>query len=364
MQLMMPPHPAPTPQTAVALAPASPPERRGTITGRSGSPRPAGGEAGPVFPRLREGRVRGILFSNALFALSVAGLFAGCGPTPTTEVDWHSFEGKRAMNHVRALVEMGPHPSGSSTLTKASSYIASQLQEAGLEAEEQVFMAGSPRGPIQYRNVIAKTPHGSGGAGQVIIIASHYDTKYFSDFNFVGANDGGSSSGALLELARCAAMMPNVWFVFFDGEEAVKEYSNEDGLVGSRFFVEQLKADKRVDWIKGVILLDMVGDANLNITLPGNSTGKLVENVFAAARDVGSRDYFTLGKNDMLDDHVPFLRVGIPAVDLIDFEYGSAPGKNDYWHTEKDTLDKLSPRSLEVVGQTTLRLLARLRASL
>jgi len=197
----------------------------------------------------------------------------------------------------------------------------------------------------------------------VIIIASHYDTKYFSDFNFVGANDGGSSSGALLELARCAAMMPNVWFVFFDGEEAVKEYSNDDGLVGSRFFVEQLKADKRVDWIKGVILLDMVGDANLNVTLPGNSTGKLVENVFAAARDVGSRDYFSLGKTDMLDDHVPFLRVGIPAVDLIDFEYGSAPGKNDFWHTEKDTLDKLSPRSLEIVGQTTLRLLTRLRAS-
>ena len=158
-------------------------------------------------------------------------------------------------------------------------------------------------------------------------------------------------------------MMPNVWFVFFDGEEAVKEYSNEDGLVGSRFFVEQLKADKRVDWIKGVILLDMVGDAHLNVTVPGNSTGKLVEGVFAAARDVGSRDYFTLGKTDMLDDHVPFLRVGIPAVDLIDFEYGSAPGLNDYWHTEKDTLDKLSPRSLEIVGQTTLRLLVSLRAS-
>ena len=303
------------------------------------------------------------MVTKIFLTLSLASLLTGCGPTPSTEVDWHSFDGKRALNHVQALVQMGPHPSGSPILTKASSYIASQLQEAGLEAEEQVFMASSPRGPIQFRNVIARTPHSRGGAGQVIIIASHYDTKYLPSINFVGANDGGSSSGALLELARCAAMMPNVWFVFFDGEEAVKEYSNEDGLVGSRFFVEQLKADKRVDWIKGVILLDMVGDAHLNVTVPGNSTGKLVEGVFAAARDVGSRDYFTLGKTDMLDDHVPFLRVGIPAVDLIDFEYGSAPGLNDYWHTEKDTLDKLSPRSLEIVGQTTLRLLVSLRAS-
>jgi len=152
-----------------------------------------------------------------------------------------------------------------------------------------------------------------------------------------------------------------VWFVFFDGEEAIREYSGDDGLVGSKFFVEQLKANNQLDSIKAVILLDMVGDANLNVSLPANSTGKLVEELFAAARDVGGRDYFKLSKNEMLDDHVPFLNAGIPAMDIIDFEYGSAPGQNDYWHTDKDTMDKLSPRSLEIVGQTTLRLLSRIR---
>ena len=300
--------------------------------------------------------------TKLIFAMLITGLLAGCEPKMPTETDWHSFDGKRAMKHVEALVNMGPHPAGSAIQTKAASYLMSQLEEAGLDAQEQVFMSGSPRGPLQFRNIIGKTPRSAGGTGQVIILASHYDTKYLPNINFVGANDGGSSSGALLELARCAAMLPNVWFVFLDGEEAIQDYSDEDGLVGSKFFVQQLKADQQVDWIKAVILLDMVGDKNLNVTLPANSTGKLVEQVFEAARDVGCRDYFALAKGDILDDHVPFLKVGIPAVDLIDFEYGSAPGKNDYWHTDKDTLDKLSPRSLEIIGQTTLRLLARLRA--
>ncbi len=303
------------------------------------------------------------MLTKFILSLSMAGLLASCTPKMPTEVDWHSFDGKRAFNHVQTLVNIGPRYAGSPQLTKTSSYIMSQLEEAGLEAQEQVFVAGSPRGPIQFRNVIGKTPHSTGGKGQVIVIASHFDTKYLPAINFVGANDGGSSTGALLELARCAAMMPDVWFVFFDGEEAIQEYSDSDGLIGSKFFVEQLKADKRVDSIKAVILLDMVGDANLNITLPANSTAKLVEEVFAASRDVGYRDYFALAKGDILDDHTPFMRAGIPAVDLIDFEYGSAPGKNDYWHTDKDTLDKLSPHSLEIVGQTTLRLLCRLRAN-
>ena len=301
------------------------------------------------------------MVTKLIYFLCVAGFLIGCGPNLPTEADWHSFEGKRAFNHVQALVNMGPRPAGSPALTKACSYIASQLEEAGLETQEQVFMANTPRGPLQFRNVIGKTPRSNGAPGPIIILASHYDTKYLPDIHFIGANDGGSSSGALLELARCSAMMPNVWFVFFDGEEAIREYSGDDGLVGSKFFVEQLKANNQLDSIKAVILLDMVGDANLNVSLPANSTGKLVEELFAAARDVGGRDYFKLSKNEMLDDHVPFLNAGIPAMDIIDFEYGSAPGQNDYWHTDKDTMDKLSPRSLEIVGQTTLRLLSRIR---
>jgi Zn-dependent M28 family amino/carboxypeptidase len=173
----------------------------------------------------------------------------------------------------------------------------------------------------------------------------------------VGANDGGSSTGTLLEIARVAAGQPNLWFVFFDGEEAMVEYSNEDGLWGSKYFVENLKGKNAVRQIKAMVLLDMIGDKNLNVIV----TGSLVDKVFDAARATGFREYFKYAGNGMLDDHVPFLRAGIPAVDLIDFDFGSAPGLNDYWHTEKDTLDKISPHSMEIVGQTTLRLIELLQ---
>jgi Zn-dependent M28 family amino/carboxypeptidase len=121
--------------------------------------------------------------------------------------------------------------------------------------------------------------------------------------------------------------------------------------------VEDLKGAGKVKLVKAMILLDMVGDANLNIGIPANSTGTLTEQLFQAARETDHRDYFALGKSDMLDDHVPFLHAGIPSIDIIDFEFGSAPGLNDYWHTEKDTLDKVSPRSLTIVGQTALQLI-------
>jgi len=173
----------------------------------------------------------------------------------------------------------------------------------------------------------------------------------------------GSSTGVLLEMARVASAQPNVWFVFFDGEEAMVEYGANDGFWGSKYFVKDLQGKDQANWIKSMVLLDMVGDAHLNITIPSDSTGALVQRVFQAANDTGHRDHFGYRNSAILDDHVPFLSAGIPAVDLIDFEYGSAPGLNDYWHTDKDTLDKISPRSLELVGQTALRLLWLLQQS-
>lgn len=303
--------------------------------------------------------------ATKLIPASVTGLLliiTACAPPPPKPIDPKSFDGRRAMAHVETLVKMGPRPTASAALTRSATYIGAQLEEAGLHVQEQVFTAGSPRGPLQFRNVLAKSPRRGTGPRQVIIVASHYDTKYMPDINFVGANDGASSSGTVLEIARCAASQPDIWFVFFDGEEAVREYTANDGLTGSKFFVEQLKGDGQVDTIKALILLDMVGDANLKITIPANCTSHLVPQVFDAARDLGYRDYFELSTRDTIDDHVPFLRAGIPAVDLIDFQFGSAPGLNDYWHTDKDTLDKLSVRSLEIIGQTTLRLIARLRS--
>lgn len=285
---------------------------------------------------------------------------AGCSPNPSAELRPQLFDGNRAYRHVEKLVGYGPRPAGSTALGSSATYIASQFQEFGLTTEEQVFQARTPRGTIQFRNLVAKTT-GRGGPGQVIVLGAHYDTKFMEQFRFVGANDGGSGVGVLLEMARIAGNQPNLWFVVFDGEEAVVEYTAQDGLWGSRFFVEDLKGRKQVDWIKAFVLLDMVGDAQLNITIPGNSTPALTQRVFDAARLMGYRDRFGYREGAMIDDHVPFLKAGIPAVDLIDFEYGSAPGLNDYWHTAQDTLDKVGPRSLEAVGRTTLRLIAQMQ---
>jgi Zn-dependent M28 family amino/carboxypeptidase len=231
------------------------------------------------------------------------------------------------------------------------------LEEYGLTVEEQVFIAKTPLGPKQFRNIVAKTRLQPAGPNRVIIIGSHYDTKFFTNITFVGANDAGSSSGALLEIARITAEQPSLWFVFFDGEEAIQQYGEDDGFWGSKFFVEDLKGKNQVNQIKAMVLLDMIGDKDLNVTV----NGSLIPQTFDASRAAGFRDYFAYGGNGVLDDHVAFMRAGIPAVDLIDFEFGSKPGLNDYWHTDKDTLDKISPRSLEIVGKTTLRLIELLQ---
>jgi Zn-dependent M28 family amino/carboxypeptidase len=299
--------------------------------------------------------------ATRLTFLLVALLLAGCGSKPAPEIQWNQFDGARAYRHVEKLVGFGPRPSGSPELDGAATYIRTQLEESGLVVEGQLFKALTPRGPMQFRNIIGKTRRQTGKAGSIIVIGSHYDTKWMTNITFVGANDGGSSSGTLLEIARLAAAQPDLWFVFFDGEECMVNYGPEDGFWGSKFFVEELKGRDQVKQIKAMILLDMVGDANLNITMPANSDATLVQQVFEAARATGHRDVFAYRQTEILDDHFPFARVGIPAVDLIDFDFGSAPGLNDYWHTDKDSLDKISPRSMEIVGQTTLRLLSILR---
>lgn len=288
-------------------------------------------------------------------------LMAGCAPKPSSDIDWQAFSGKRAHSHVERLVGYGPRPSASGALIRASTYIGTQFQEQDLDVEEQVFVAPTPRGPTQFRNIIGRTRVRRGATGQVLIVATHYDTKVLPNIQFVGANDGTSGVGVLLEMARVATGVPDLWFVFFDGEECMKEYGVNDGLWGSTYFVEDLKARKKLDRVRAMILLDMVGDADLNIVIPANTHRGLVQRVFDAATATGHRQRFAFGDQPILDDHVPFLNAGIPTVNLIDFQFGSAPGLNDYWHTEKDTLDKISPRSLEIVGQTTLRLLASLR---
>jgi Zn-dependent M28 family amino/carboxypeptidase len=284
-----------------------------------------------------------------------------------------AFDGERAFNHVKAQVEFGPRPAGTPANEKAREHIVHELKSYGLKTTLDEFTETTPQGKVKFKNVIAELP---GENPNAIIIASHYDTKPFKDFAFVGANDGGSSTGALLEIARVLAAENNAgqkrkftyWFVFFDGEEAFCEewdqcLNGNDHTYGSRYMVERLRKEKQLDRVKAMILLDMIGDRDLTIPRENGSSQRLVEAIWGTAGQIGyGKEFpgrvFEVGD----DDHMPFLRAGVPAVDIIDFEYGSSPGDNDYWHTKDDTLDKISPRSLKIVGDVTLLSLPKIEA--
>lgn len=281
------------------------------------------------------------------------------------------FDGERAFEHVRAQVGFGPRPAGSAALEKTREYLIRELKSYGLKVTIDSFTPKTPKGRVGMKNVIAELP---GETGATILICSHYDTKEFKDFVFLGANDAGSSTGAVLEIARVmAAAGPRKFtyqFVFFDGEEAFCEEWSEclDGLdntYGSRHMVERLRAEKKLETIKAMILLDMVGDKDLTIPREDSSSQWLVEAIWSTATELGYRKEFP-SRRFMIgdDDHMPFLRAGIPAVDVIDFEYGDGPGDNSYWHTAEDTLDKISARSLKIVGDVILLSLPKIEAQI
>jgi glutaminyl-peptide cyclotransferase len=193
-----------------------------------------------------------------------------------------------------------------------------------------------------------------------IVIGCHYDTKGGIGDEFQGANDSGSGVGVLLELASVFArgprVQPDILLVFFDGEECVKEYSEWDGLHGSRHLAARMKAGQDRVPVRAVIVVDMVGDRDLTLTVPAGCSPRLVSMLFAAAREESVRERVSLAAGGILDDHAPFLEAGMPAIDLIDFQYGSQPGRNDYWHTPEDRMDRLSPQSLQTVGRMILRM--------
>jgi Zn-dependent M28 family amino/carboxypeptidase len=185
-------------------------------------------------------------------------------------------------------------------------------------------------------------------------LCSHYDTKLFDAIRFVGANDGGSSTGLLLEVARVLGQHPslarNLELVFFDGEEAYENFSETDGLYGSRYFASQLQSDGAKHFHAG-ILFDMVGDRSLGITLPADSPAAMAGDVFAAAEALKLRKYFSYLDRNLIDDHAPLNAIGIPVIDVIDFDY-------PWWHTADDTMDKISAQSLQIVGSVALYYLA------
>lgn len=298
-------------------------------------------------------------------------------PTPEPALKKTAFDADRAFANVKKQVDFGPRPAGSPALKKTREWLIGELKSYGLKVTTDAFVAKtpSPKMPtLQMENVIAELP---GTTDDVIIVASHYDTKYFEKEKFVGANDAGSSTGALMEIARVlAAMKPEerqipqtIQFVFFDGEEAVVTWSGDDNTYGSRHMVKKLKESGQDRKVKAMILLDMIGDKDLAIPKEAQSVPWLADIIHETGRALGYTKEFPLEEHDIADDHIPFLESGIPAVDLIDFTFGTdqksfGPGGiyNAYWHTPQDTLDKISPQSLKAVGDTIIRALPKIAA--
>ena len=308
---------------------------------------------------------------RTVWMLAGLALAVGCGrpppaeetPPPAIPAKPVAISGAAALEEVRAFLEVGPRDAGTPGAERAATYLAERLRALGVAAEIQEFREPSPLGPeTVFRNVLGRIP---GRTDRIVLLASHFDTKAGIP-DFVGANDSGSSTGLLLELARAfAAAGPpelEIRLAFFDGEECRIEYGPTDGFHGSRHLARTMAADGSLSNVVAMILLDMVGDRDLTLTIPRNSTPWLVSLAFAAARAEGVRDRFQLYPFNVGDDHVAFFERGVPAIDLIDFAYGRAPGLNDYWHTPADTLDKLSADSLDLVGRVVARMVAELPA--
>jgi len=295
----------------------------------------------PAFSFIR--RLHPFSLASLVFVLVVA--ISGGSARASEAKIWEEFSGEKALAHVERLVDFGPRPPGSDAIEKSRDYIENQLRLSGWQVTRQAFTDDTPRGKVHFVNLIARFA-GQGNAAPSFLLCSHYDTKTFDTIRFVGANDGGSSTGLLLELGRVLGRHRNlaarIELVFFDGEEAYDHYSENDGLYGSRYFARQLQASGAKQF-RGGILFDMVGQRSLKITLPMDSPAEMARDIFASAEALKLRSYFTYLDREMIDDHTPLNALGVPTIDLIDFSFA-------WWHTADDTIDKLSAQSLQIVG--------------
>jgi glutaminyl-peptide cyclotransferase len=275
--------------------------------------------------------------------------------------DAWAFNGGRAFRDLQHLVSYGPRPVGSKALEASRAWIVGQLEKAGCKVVQDRFVGATPNGNIPMVNLIAELPGKE--PRHIIMIAGHYDTKLENSFRFVGANDGGSSAALLLEMARELAHTEHkltYWIVFFDGEEALRNWTSTDSLYGSRHFVAKLTADGELSRIQAMILVDMIGDAHLDIHWDQNSTAWLNKLVFGEADRLGYSKYFLHQPVAISDDHIPFVTAGVSAVDLIDLDYGP---NNSYWHSARDTVEHCSPSSLTIVGRVVKATLSKLETT-
>jgi Peptidase family M28 len=268
------------------------------------------------------------------------------------------FDAARAYRHVADLVAIGPRSAGSEGGRRAQQYIVAQLQGFGCTVEQQAFTArGTPVGDVGMSNIVAKIP---GTSPDIVLFATHYDSKRIP--NFVGADDGGSSSGVMLELARSLCARKNaltVWITFFDGEEAFNEnWVDPDNTYGSRELAARMALSGDLGRVRAFILADLVGNRNLRLKRESQSTPWLVDLIWSTAARLGYDKVFVSDSSEISDDHQSFLRRGVAAADIIDFDNPY----QTYWHTTDDTLDKVSPRSLAVVGHVLMEVLPQLES--
>jgi glutaminyl-peptide cyclotransferase len=277
-----------------------------------------------------------------------------CAQAPSAPV----FDSARAYDHLRQIVSIGPRPAGSPGSARTREYIIEQLKTLGIAVTQQAFVAKTPIGEIPMVNLIATIP---GPRKERLAITGHYDTKLFRDVRFVGANDGGSSTAFLIELARVLKTRPNALtmdLIFFDGEEAtLRDWSGTDHTYGSQYYVDNARKNGTLSTLKALILVDMIAERSPRFLRESNSTPWLTDIIWSTAQKMGHGSIFVNASTPIEDDHIPFLNAGIPATDIIDLDYPA-------WHTPADTLDQTSARSLQVVGDVVVASLGPIEARL
>jgi glutaminyl-peptide cyclotransferase len=269
------------------------------------------------------------------------------------------FDGKRAYDHVAKQVSFGPRPAGSPALAQTQDYLLAELKSYGCATDVDAFSSDTPAGRIAMKNILVKIP---GDRPGIILLGTHYDTKRLE--NFVGADDAGSSTGVMLELARLLCSQKDrygVWIAFFDGEEAVREkWEDPDNCYGSREMAARFAASGDLTKIKAFLLADLVGTRTPHFKRETYSTPALVDLVWSVAKKLGYGNIFLDDSSAIEDDHQSFLKRHVPSVDVIDLDNGPG-GDVYYWHTPQDSLDKISPKTLAIVGHVFLESVKQLQ---
>lgn len=263
----------------------------------------------------------------------------------------------KTFQYVSEITSIGPRLPGSKGSEKTIEYIRAETENLGFSSKLDKWTEKTVLGEINFCNISVDI---KGGNNDFIIVGAHYDTKKFETIpDFSGANDGASGTGLLLAIMKAISESKTlppffVKFMFFDGEEAFMKYSDNDGLYGSRRAADKLFKSGDLNKCKAVIIADMVGDRDLDVTIPSDTDRKMADLLFSSAEHQGGTKYFKWYGTPILDDHSPFQKHGIPAIDIIDFNYGAS---NRYWHTKEDTIDKISQDSLQMIGNVLIRMI-------